>query len=227
MRNLVGMLDITYRDPYLIRDCPKDAFDYVIDIGANTGQCASFCKFLFPLATIFSYEPCAESYKILCENLTGLDRMKRMGPIIFINKALGDNSDLYFSPSGASSLTCLGNAFKKHDTSYYKVKSVSIDNIFKENNIDTSKNILLKVDCEGGERYLMDDKYIPILSTCKQISMEVHFSDYSKFHNFIDLPKWAVYNEWIYRVFNDTHDILYHCGLKRKGVGVYVLTRKG
>jgi len=222
MKNLVGMLDVTHNDPYLVRDCDKDAFDYVIDIGANTGQFSLFTRLLFPLAAIHSYEPCSITYNLLCENLSGFERIN------IVNKALGNGEPFYFKPSGGRSQTCTGNMFKPYDTSGYKIDSITLDNIFKD--IDTTKNVLLKIDCEGGEIYIMDDKYNDILQSCKQAVIEIHFNPISKpeekFSNFRDLPDWEVYNDWIHGVFENTHDIIYHYSNKHKGVGHYVMKIK-
>lgn len=223
MKKFVGIQDIARNDPYKIRQYNKDSFDYIIDIGANVGQFAITSYILFPSSKIVCYEPCTETYTILCDNLEGIPNT------ILNNQAVGNGDLLYFKPSGSRSKTCTGNLFKEYKTGGYAVSSITIDSIFQYNNISPDTNILMKIDCEGGEQYILKDEYRNILRSCKHLSIEVHFqcSGTSKnSSNFVDLPKWDDYNDWIQNTFRRTHNILYHKSSKRLGLGVYVITRQ-
>ncbi len=220
MKNLVGMKSVSYNDPYKIRDCSKDAFDYVIDIGSNVGQFSLISRILFPNAKIFAYEPCEKTYQILCENMDGFS------DLVLVNKALGYGYPLYFKKSRGFSETCTGHSFKSYNTGGYKVDGISVSDIFEENEIDVQKNVLFKMDCEGGEQCLLGDEYgCSLLQQCKQVSFEIHYS-YKNNVDFKDCPDWDTYNEWVQSTFKKTHNILYHRGNRNRGVGIYILTRR-
>jgi len=218
MKRFSDIKEIVYKDSYLIRRYREDDFDCIVDIGANTGTFTLVSHIFFPKAQVFSYEPCIPSYNIMKENLYGFSNIN------IFNKALGDGSYLYFESCGGSEI-CTGNRFVKNDNGNYKIKSDELCNIFINNNIDLNNNILLKIDCEGGEKSLLSNNSNYYLKKCRQISMEIHFQC-SNNRDFDKLPRWEEYNSWVYEVFEKSHDILYHRSNKNKGVGVYVLVRK-
>ena len=221
MDKFVGISDVASNDPYKIRGYNRDAFDYIIDVGSNVGQFAMTAYFLFPEAKIFSYEPCSTTYKVLQNNMEGIPN------VLLQNQAVGSGEPLYFRPSGGRSPTCTGNLFKEYDTGGYKVESITLDQVFSDNRIDLTKNILMKSDCEGGEQYILKDPYRDLLVACKQLSLEVHFQcplDSRHGESFKDLPKWDRYNDWIEETFSESHSIFYH-GSKKSGLGIYVITR--
>jgi len=208
---------IFYKDVYVIKSYKEEDFDYIIDIGGNTGTFTLMSHMHFPNAKIFSYEPCVPSYRVMCENLKGFCNLT------IINKALGDGRCLYLKVFGKETST--GNQFIEENNGQHKTKSVTLLDIISNNNIDLSKNILLKIDCEGGEKYLLSNEYNDILRRCKHIAMEVHFKC-SRNKEFDWLPEWLDYKNWIYDVFDKTYNILYHKSNKHKGYGIYALTKK-
>jgi len=203
MDELRRVRDIIQGDSYQIRNYDKDAFDYIIDIGSNVGQFSFIAHVLFSNAKIFAYEPCDKSYEVMCISLKGIPNLT------LIHKALGNGEPLYFRESGGVLETCTGHLFKEKNTGNYKIDSVTLDKIFEENKIDLKKKILLKIDCEGGEQYLLNNKYNNILLECEHISFEAHFPC-TKYDNFDDLPTWETYNNWVKEVFTSTYNILYH-----------------
>ncbi len=125
----------------------------------------------------------------------------------------------------------IGHLFKKFDTGGYKVDSVTLSQVFEQHQIDTQKSIMLKIDCEGGEQYILQDAYKELLVACRHIGVEIHYhidwNTSSKFYkNFFDLPSWEHYNEWIKETFSKTHTITYHCANKKRGLGVYVMEHR-
>ena len=208
---------ILYGDDYMIRRYKEDDFDYIIDIGGNAGTFTLVSHILFPGALIFTYEPCKSTFAVMCENL------KKFRNIKLINKALGSGNSIFIRDVWYSTSRAI--QFIEEDTGNYKIDSSTMVDIFKDNDVDINKNILVKMDCEGGEEILLDNESNEILKKCKQISMEIHFKcpGNSYFDNF---PEWKVYNSWVYDVFEETHDILYHKSSKHKGTGIYVITLK-
>lgn len=118
----------------------------IVDIGANIGLFSLLASNYFPKATIHAYEPNPKITKYLKDNLDKIN-----GEIY--TKAVGLNSQKVFlkkeSESRMSSI--LQNKI---------VDSIPVDQISLS---DVLKNIggqidLLKLDCEGGEWEILDDK---------------------------------------------------------------------
>ena len=109
---------------------------------------------------------------------------------------------------------------------------MSLSSIFNNNNISRESRYYVKMDCEGGERFLLDDKEsIDIIKGSQGSGIEVHFPPtkngrkdaYERFKSF---PTWEFYNKWMSDNFQDTHNIIYHCSSGSHGAGVYVLLNK-
>lgn len=217
MARFTEIKEILYKDVYMIRKCEEDAFDYIVDIGGNAGTFTLVSHIKFPKALIFTYEPAISTYKVMHENLRRFRNMK------LFNKALGDGNPMFIRDVWYPTSRLI--RFVEEDTGNYKIDSSTMVDIFKDNDIDIDKNILVKMDCEGGEKVLLNNKSNEILKKCKQISMEVHFKC-PKTRYFDDLPEWKDYNNWVHDVFEETHDILYHNSNKNTGLGTYVVTLK-
>ena len=117
----------------------------IVDIGANIGMFSIMATLMFPKAKIYSYEPQIDVFDILTENT------EKYPNIEIYDKAFGDGSDLHFSARKGA--TCLGHMFTKRSKGY-KVNSVDLKNIVTTNDIDLTKESYLKMDCEGGEKFL-------------------------------------------------------------------------
>jgi hypothetical protein len=101
--------------------------------------------------------------------------------------------------------------------------------MFLKNNINGK--YLIKIDCEGGERFLLkDEKCIEIIKKSCAFCLEIHFpplKEGTSAERFKTFPKWEVWHKWINDNFAETHYILYHCSdRKRRGAGTYVLRKK-
>ena len=84
------------------------------------------------------------------------------------------------------------------------------------------KNYIIKSDCEGGERFLLND-YKDIIGKCKHFCMEIHFPN-PRHKQFDKFPSYMEYYNWV-QTFSHTHKITYHHSRKKSGIGVYVLSR--
>lgn len=217
MARFTEIKTILYSDDYMIKRWNRDDFDYVIDIGGNAGTFTLVSHIYFPKALIFTYEPCKSTYEVMCENL------KRFRNIKLINEALGNGNPVFIRDVWCPTSRLI--QFLEEDTGNYKVNSSTILDVFKNNDIDSEKNILLKLDCEGGERILLNNESNEILKKCKQISMEVHFRCPNNRY-FDNLPEWESYNSWVHDVFEETHNILYYKSSKSTGLGTYIIDIK-
>ena len=206
--------EVVRRDTYLIRDLKQNDIEFIIDIGACLGVFSTYARFLFPMATIIAIEPEKETYIDLEHNVKGLY-------VTCDNLAYGDGRDLYSTDNGGSGVQQFDNT-PSNDNSY-KIQSFSLTGILNKHNIKTYENCLIKFDCEGGERFLLDKNDDEIIRQCRHFCMEIHFPN-ETFKQFSHLPSFTQYNDWI-QSFSDTHDIIYHQSNKRFGVGVYVLSK--
>lgn len=135
----------------------------VIDIGAHKGLVSCYIAKKYPKVKVYAYEPVKENYEALLKHikLNGLDN------IIPHNLAVtkdGRDVEIFTDPqnnSGGSTLYGSGNV--------QKVKSTTLEDIFKTYKIDTLD--LLKIDCEGAEFEILDT---PILEKVKRLRGEFH-----------------------------------------------------
>ena len=181
-----------------------------------------------PQAKIFAYEPCKETFDYLINNTICLDNVE------YINEALGDGSSLIFVDReyfGQNQFLKKNEITDIHDN--YIIQSKSLNNIFKEKNISLDSNYFIKVDCEGGERFLLNnDESISVIKKSQCCSIEVHFPPSGKnprqsdIKRFEFLPEWKEYNEWFNDNFKETHKIIYHYSSKKCGNGTFVLLKK-
>ena len=166
------------------------------------------------MAKIISIEPDKQNYKDLINNLKEFY-------INCENVAYGDGRDLYLRDNGGGGVQSFeDNTVNKES---YLVKSVSLKDIFKNYNLTTDKNYMIKLDCEGGERFLLSGNDNDIVRNCKHFCMEIHFPNRT-FKQFSEFPSFNQYDNWT-KLFSDTHRITYHHSRKHSGHGVYVLSK--
>lgn len=208
--NIVG------KDIYKIRGFWKqDAFDYVIDIGAHVGIFSMMSRVLFPSAKIVAVEPASEPFPYLYST-------SQVFSFDVIMKALGDGSPLYYKKR-SSSIDAL--FIELEENGAYEVESITLPEIFSKYEIDIGKDrYLIKLDCEGGEQYLVDDPISEdILKNALQVSMEVHFK--SQATPFPFWPTWREIDRWIKDTFC-YHHVAYYRSNKRRGFGHYCIVQK-
>ena len=198
------------QDHYCTCSYKEDSFDVVIDIGGRDGDTCIPAAVNSPKARVFSYEACRDVYKKLVENTESVNNIQAF------NIALGDGHGVFEG---------IGRVYKTPvKDGQIAVPSVRFHDICEQNHIDPSiDDVLVIIDCEGGEKFLIgDNKSENLLRQCKHIAMEIHFQCLNDFR---DMPQWHVYDNWIRKTFRFTHSFLYHRSRKSKGNGVYVLQR--
>ncbi len=219
--------EVVIKDCYMLKRWSFDFFDYIFDIGANVGIFSSYAAMTHTNAKIFAYEPCKETFKNLVEDLWFLPNIE------CTNEAMGDGSDLFFYDTGWSGCNLFykeGEKEKQLDA--YTVKSKTLSDIFYDKSISLDDKYFIKIDCEGGERFLLEDKKsIEVIKNSSGSGIEIHFPPVSAGRvmakrRFKDFPSWEFYNEWMNDNFEKTHKIVYHCSNKKNGSGVYTLFNK-
>lgn len=128
---------------------PDDAT--IVDIGAYIGVIPLYLAFLKKNRKfrVYCYEPAPENFAILKENIT----LNNLDDRVFLsNKAIssvsGEKRNLYLGIVGDKK-NYSGNTFFGDEGKKVVVETITIEDIFRENNIDHCN--ILKVDVEGAE----------------------------------------------------------------------------
>ena len=213
--------DLVRKDTYLIQDLGANIFEYVIDIGGNCGMFTAMMKYKYPQAVNIVLEPCKTTFRHLEENTCFMEK------IHIENAALGDGSDLYFYNMEYSGMNIFHKDARKGDS--YAVKSYKLPQIFDKYNINRDSTYFIKVDCEGGERFLLNDhETTEIVKGCGQMGMEVHFPSTKEgvSNRFDEFPTFDEYDNWVKENLSDTHEVSYHHSCGKHGYGTFVFRSK-
>jgi FkbM family methyltransferase len=203
--------DIVISDFYCVRQYDYKCFTQVVDVGASTGAFTVLCAFLFPFAKISSYEPDIVELEPLNINISNL-----RSSITLYQEALGSGKTFYFKGD---------HIFCEEKTDKFSCPSLTIKQILDR--VDYLNNkVLLKIDCEGGERFMFDDiEGINAMKSIHHIALEIHFPN-PKYRAFDNLPSYSIHNQWVRNNFTKTHNILYHQSKRSHGFGHFILTKK-
>ena len=211
MSKLKFYKDVIVSDFYHVRQYDYKYFTQVVDIGASTGVFTVLCAFLFPFAKISSYEPDITELELLRENVSNL-----RSSILLYQEALGSGRTFYFKGD---------HIFCEEQTDKFSCPSLTITQILDRVNYLNNK-VLLKIDCEGGERFMFGDvEGINAMKSVQHIAMEIHFPN-RKYRAFDNLPSYCVHNQWVRDNFTETHNINYCHSKKHSGFGHFILTKK-
>ena len=197
---------------YGLADFPDNYFDFCLDIGARHGEIAEIMLRRNPQAQVICYEACKSNFEILAQNLSHHDN------VVCVNRPLGNGGDLYFSDLGFDDC----HMFVPKNTGGYKIKSVTLRDIFKFHQV--RGRVQITIDIEGGEWCLLDDS--ETLQSCDSIGMELHFKPTNPNRNlrFQNLPEWAVFQNWVDNTFN-MHRAIYLHSRREFGTGIYKISK--
>ena len=184
-------------DTYYLNKINRNSIPNMIDVGANIGMISLLARILHPEMNIFSFEPHPQTFKDLKENV---DHMK----IKTFNYALGNGETFYLTAQRKMDLC---NKFSKEDeviVASQQVQSYTIQEIFQKSKMKP-EDTLLKIDCEGGEHFMVGDKESEdILKRTKIITMEAHNTEKFELKPFID---WFLHHFWAtHSVIVDKHN---------------------
>lgn len=187
--------------------------EFIIDIGANIGIATVYMKTLFPKAKIISIEPDVQNFECLKKNTFFIQDIE------LENRAFGY----------AKNYNLLSRPVHRQVDIYAEecnnggVPGITMEEIFSKYNIKSSSRYFIKSDCEGAERYFIDQGFCEnAVQNAIVFFMEVHF-------NSVSTPMfkttWETYNTWI-RKFSNTHQVEYFTSSKSRGYGHYLLSKK-
>jgi FkbM family methyltransferase len=190
--------------------------DFVFDVGANIGVFALFMRMRHPSAKIICVEPGQEVLPRLKQNIKNLN-------IDLIEKALGDGSKFWAKQRYKNS--SVSTVFdKKTQSDSYLVQSITLSTLFHIIGCTPEDNFFVKLDCEGGEKYLVGDyNSETILKHANQISLEIHFKCGKTTDEYF--LEWGDYNNWVYDLFGNSHSIEYYVSNKHRGYGHYCIKK--
>lgn len=162
-------------DEYRFKDIDFKEGDIVIDIGGNIGMVSIYLAKKFPFLKIYAYEPVVQNYESFLHNIK-LNNIPD-GTIIVENKAVTGNGrdiSMLINPtnSGGCAISDIiedGYIFQEKNS---KIKSTTLDEIFKTHNIKDLR--LLKLDCEGSEYEIMQNTDVNTLKKIKSLRGEFH-----------------------------------------------------
>lgn len=165
---------------------PKDVKKYrvVIDIGAHIGLFSVFCGMLNPQCKIFCFELSKDNFEKLKQNIKNCE----VKNVIPFNLAVAGKSQVinYYPGRDCSEFSITKISYKDEDlrrpdgkptveeglNPIGEVKSITLNEIIEENNIDSVD--FLKLDCEGAEFEILYATTEKNLKKIKMIGGEYH-----------------------------------------------------
>ena len=151
----------------------------VFDIGANVGDVSLLMLYYFPKATVYSFEPCSETFELLVNNIarTGYGDRSRPFKLGFFDEAKQAALNIT-SFHGANSMLGLSDEFRRINPHIQEVKSeqidlVSLDDFVAEQKIDHID--LVKIDVEGVEQQILRGGAETFASKVDMVVMEISF----------------------------------------------------
>jgi len=213
-------------------DLRKFKINYIknfIDIGANMGSVSTMARILFPFSRIIAIEPGKEIFELLRTNMKCLS-------VECYNEALGPGTPLWLHKgrfSGVDKFLNDEEIEKWPVKNGYSILSKTLTDIVKSHNIDLSVPFILKIDCEGGEKYLRNQESIKIIKESIQTSMEIHIPFGGSREEFEEFLNCFIDSHNIYEgQWNDSHnktkyDFIKYTGLEGKGTaGINLVSKK-
>jgi len=212
---------VLVEDVYNFRRFPQNHFDLILDIGAATGMFSILARIMNPRAAVVALEPDSIPFEHLSRNVADLR-------VNFEKLALGDGGKRYRLLKDRIGRTMFSPYPTEHTDE--EVDSARLSDVFYKYGGDLSKKYYIKVDCECGEEWLVDDEASEeILFNAVAVGMKLHFPsthpDSPGWYNESWAKPWEFYYDWWTRVFTD-HDVSYERSSKKTGYGHLLIDRK-
>jgi FkbM family methyltransferase len=138
----------------------------VVDIGANIGVFALFAA-AEPDTRVYAYEPVADTYRQLCENVALNGLGERVTTFNLGVTGASERREIHVSPHGSPFSSLYGGEGQTEE-----IECVGLDRVFEENAIERCD--LLKLDCEGAEFEILFGAPDHVLARVDRICVEYH-----------------------------------------------------
>lgn len=178
---------------YGLREC-AESVGAVVDIGANVGFFTVAARVLCPTAQVVAVEPDQATFGQLLQNAKHL----RVQPV---NVGLGTGAPLRHYEKPPRDRDCHGSRYDVDGNGSQEIRSVRLGQLTQTFQIEPSQ-VFIKVDCEGGERYLLGDAQAEqIIRQCVGIGGE--------FHPVRKGPSRNEFEGWLESLVADTHTLTF------------------
>ena len=155
------------RDIYQFRNLAlKYNIDYLINIGGNVGTTDVAFNTYFPNSKIITLEPCSTTFEKLKSNTSHIK------DIVLINKAFGYGQKLKLIEGTEGKGWC-----RYEERSDGNIETMSFKQIWEQCKIPPNATFYLKIDCEGGEKYLTHQDNINYFAYADFVGIEYHLAE--------------------------------------------------
>jgi len=166
--DFMALANVWLLEDYKIKKFEIHSNDVIIDIGAHIGIFTIYASQFCNNGKIYSFEPVRENYDLLLNNIK-LNHSEQVKPFNLAVSNTNDVVTIYINDDKAAH-----SIFPSSESSI-KVKSITLQNIFEENNINHCN--FLKLDCEGAEYEILCNLPAKYFKEIDKIVMECHFVD--------------------------------------------------
>ena len=200
--SLLLIKEIIKHDTYELRSLVGSDVRIIVDIGANTGIFSLYARILFPYARIIALEPASLNFL----------ELKKLGESLSIEThklALGDGSSIQLDCEEGAQAKIIGTG---------NIPTIRLENIPLKFNFDPHENIIWKIDCEGGEKFICNNmRAEQVLKQSLQWGLEIHF-DQTKWNN----HNYTIWNKWLDSMHNDKCFYVKRRLIEKHGLGTVV-----
>ncbi len=165
---LRGVKRIFYKNTYNPTHYEIGANDTVVDMGANIGIFSLYAA-TKTMKSVYSFELFPSNFEYLQQNIS-LNKFNHVTPHL---AAVSDKVETRkFSVNESTSHHLADKNTKSNSDTFIEVQTVTLKHVMDQN--DLNHIDFLKLDCEGGEGYVLLSTPLDYLKRIRKIAMEFH-----------------------------------------------------
>jgi len=184
----------------LLKHVVSVAEPIIFDVGAHHGESVTYMRRLFPKASIFSFEPDPDSFKILSDSkIEGVSYFNLAlsdsdGTLPFYRNKISHTNSLFKVNLDSKDSIGIANATAEKNSQYFdgfnkaeNIQSIRLDSFTQQYSIERID--LLKIDVQGAESLVLSGGCETLKNT-KVVVIEICFFDYYEHQSaFIDVEQ--------------------------------------